>query len=105
MPCRISSLFCAFFTGITANGFYDQQRAEVRNWNQSRALVRGRRLFDEVKRLDASATVFSNCWWHGMYDASIDYFITPRPQYLSDGRKLPDCYTKPENLRHELQNE
>ena len=29
--------------------------------------------------------------------------MTPRPQYPADGRKLPDCWTHPPSLRHELQ--
>jgi predicted AlkP superfamily pyrophosphatase or phosphodiesterase len=34
--------------------------------------------------------------------ASHDIGVTPRPIYKSDGRKLPDCYTKPAELRDEL---
>lgn len=29
----------------------------------------------------------------------VDYAITPRPLYLADGRKLPDCYSIPADLR------
>ena len=39
-----------------------------------------------------------------MYSAA-DYSVTPRPNYLADGRKMPDCYTYPAGLRDELQNE
>ena len=31
-----------------------------------------------------------------------DIGVTPRPIYKADGRKLPDCYTKPSELRDEL---
>jgi predicted AlkP superfamily pyrophosphatase or phosphodiesterase len=37
--------------------------------------------------------------------SSADYSVTPRPNYLADGRKLPDCYSHPAELRDELQNE
>ena len=37
--------------------------------------------------------------------SSADYAVTPRPNYLADGRKLPDCYSQPAGLRDELQNE
>jgi predicted AlkP superfamily pyrophosphatase or phosphodiesterase len=40
-------------------------------------------------------------WWYNMA-ASHDIGVTPRPIYKSDGRKLPDCYTKPAELRDEL---
>src|SRR5690606_28840788 len=29
--------------------------------------------------------------------------VTPRPNYLADGRKLPDCYAEPAELRDILQ--
>ena len=31
--------------------------------------------------------------------------VTPRPIYKADGRKLPDCYTVPAELRDELTRE
>jgi predicted AlkP superfamily pyrophosphatase or phosphodiesterase len=34
--------------------------------------------------------------------ASHDFGVTPRPIYKSDGRKLPDCYSQPAELRDEL---
>ena len=39
-----------------------------------------------------------------MYSTA-DYAVTPRPNYLADGRKMPDCYTYPSSLRDELQHE
>jgi predicted AlkP superfamily pyrophosphatase or phosphodiesterase len=37
--------------------------------------------------------------------SSVDYSVTPRPNYLADGRKMPDCYSHPADLRDELQKE
>ena len=37
--------------------------------------------------------------------ATTDYSVTPRPNYLADGRKIPDCYSHPSDLRDKLQNE
>lgn len=39
-----------------------------------------------------------------MYSTA-DYSVTPRPNYLADGRKMPDCYSHPATLRDELQKE
>lgn len=39
-----------------------------------------------------------------MYSTA-DYSVTPRPNYLADGRKLPDCYAHPAQLRDYLQKE
>jgi len=43
-------------------------------------------------------------WWYNMY-ATADFSVTPRPNYLADGRKMPDCYSYPAGLRDELQKE
>jgi predicted AlkP superfamily pyrophosphatase or phosphodiesterase len=37
--------------------------------------------------------------------SSVDFAVTPRPMYLADGRKVPDIYTKPSELRSQLQQE
>ncbi len=37
-----------------------------------------------------------------MYSTA-DFSVTPRPMYPADGRKIPDVYTAPGNLRDELQ--
>ena len=37
--------------------------------------------------------------------SSVDFSVTPRPNYLADGRKIPDCYSQPAELRDELQKE
>ncbi len=36
--------------------------------------------------------------------STVDYSCTPRPNYLADGRKIPDCYTHPADLRDMLQS-
>ena len=36
--------------------------------------------------------------------SSADFSVTPRPNYLADGRKIPDCYSQPAKLRDYLQN-
>src|SRR5699024_4604475 len=41
-------------------------------------------------------------WWYNMYNR-VEYSATPRPNYLADGRKIPDCYTYPAELRDILQ--
>lgn len=37
--------------------------------------------------------------------SSADFAVTPRPNYLADGRKIPDCYSHPAELRDQLQKE
>jgi len=66
--------------------------------------VHGEKVWQTAKRRDASVTCANVCWWFNMY-SDVDWSVTPRPMYLADGRKIPDCYTEPPELRDELQAE
>jgi predicted AlkP superfamily pyrophosphatase or phosphodiesterase len=88
--------------GIVANGWYFRDLAEVWLWRQSNALVAGEKIWDAAKKRDPSFRCAKMFWWYNMY-SSADFAVTPRPQYLADGRKLPDCYAEPAELRDVLQ--
>jgi predicted AlkP superfamily pyrophosphatase or phosphodiesterase len=90
--------------GVVANGWYFRDLAEIWFWRQSNHLVAGEKLWDAAKRCDPSFTCAKLFWWYNMY-ASVDFSVTPRPMYPADGRKLPDIYTEPAELRNELQRE
>ncbi|MDB5030771.1 MAG: phosphodiesterase [Mucilaginibacter sp.] len=89
-------------TGIVGNGWYDHADAEVKFWKQSNKLVNGEKIWDKAKKEDPSFTSANMFWWYNMYSTA-DYSVTPRPQYLADGRKMPDCYSQPAGLRDTLQ--
>jgi predicted AlkP superfamily pyrophosphatase or phosphodiesterase len=89
-------------TGIVGNGWYDRDDAEVKFWKQSNKLVNGDKIWDKAKKEDTSFTSANMFWWYNMYSTA-DYSVTPRPQYLADGRKMPDCYSQPAELRDTLQ--
>lgn len=88
--------------GIVGNGWYDRQDAEVKFWKQSNKLVQGEKIWDRARKVDPNFTVSKMFWWYNMYSTA-DFSATPRPQYPSDGLKLPDCYTQPGDLRDRLQ--
>lgn len=88
--------------GIVGNGWYDAVDSEIKFWKQSNKLVKGEKLWDKAKAIDPSFTVSKMFWWYNMYSTA-DYSVTPRPNYLADGRKMPDCYAHPATLRDELQ--
>jgi predicted AlkP superfamily pyrophosphatase or phosphodiesterase len=90
--------------GIVGNGWYDRQDCEVKFWKQSNKLVLAEKIWERAKRQDPTFTFSNMFWWYNMY-SSADYAVTPRPNYLADGRKLPDCYSTPAALRDELQKE
>jgi len=88
--------------GIVANGWYFRDECEPRLWRQSNKLVEAAKLWEVAKAEDPTFTCANICWWYAMYSTA-DYTVTPRPQYLSDGRKMPDCYTYPMKLRQQLE--
>ncbi|NML36849.1 alkaline phosphatase family protein [Chitinophaga sp. G-6-1-13] len=90
--------------GIVGNGWYDRTDCEIKFWKQSNKLVESAKIWEKARRLDSSFTCAQMCWWYNMY-ADVDYSLTPRPNYLSDGRKIPDCYTTPGDLRDYLTQE
>lgn len=111
LPAVTCSVQSTFLTGkmpsehgIVGNGWYFRDLAQVWLWRQSNQLVQGEKLWDEAKRRDPSFTVAKLLWWYNMY-SSADISITPRPMYTADGRKLPDVYTDPPELRAELSQE
>jgi predicted AlkP superfamily pyrophosphatase or phosphodiesterase len=87
--------------GIVGNGWYFRELSEVMFWKQSNRLVDGERVWDAGRRRDSGFTCANMFWWYNMY-SSADIGVTPRPAYPADGRKIPDCYTAPRELRDEL---
>lgn len=89
-------------TGIVGNGWYDHTDCEIKFWKQSNKLVNGEKIWEKAKKEDPSFTCAKMFWWYNMYSTA-DYAVTPRPNYLADGRKMPDCYSHPAELRDILQ--
>lgn len=87
--------------GIVGNGWYFRDLGEVLLWRQHNRLVEGDKLWDAARRLHPGYTVANVCWWYAM-GADTDWTVTPRPIYYADGRKEPDCYTRPVGLHDEL---
>lgn len=91
-------------TGIVGNGWYFRDECEIKFWRQSNHLVQSDKIWDQLRKEDSSFTVANMFWWYNMY-SSVDFAVTPRPLYLQDGRKLPDCHAQPMELRDRLQKE
>lgn len=105
VTCSVQSTFTTGLMpcghGCVANGWYFRDLAEILFWRQSNALVHGEKIWDEARRRNSDFTCAKLFWWYNMY-ADVDWAVTPRPQYLADGRKLPDIHTHPASLRDEL---
>ncbi|MFN3996701.1 alkaline phosphatase family protein [Algoriphagus sp.] len=90
--------------GIVGNGWYFQDECEIKFWRQSNKLVQAEKVWEVLKKENPDFTVANMFWWYNMY-SSVDYAVTPRPLYLQDGRKMPDCHSQPMELRERLQKE
>ena len=90
--------------GIVGNGWYDRTDCEIKFWKQSNKLVLAEKIWERAKKTDPSFTTSKMFWWYNMYSGA-EYAVTTRPNYLADGRKMPDCYSHPAALRDELQKE
>jgi predicted AlkP superfamily pyrophosphatase or phosphodiesterase len=88
--------------GCVANGWYFRELAEIWFWRQSNHLVAGEKIWEAAARRDPDFTCAKLFWWYNMY-SSATWSVTPRPLYPADGRKLPDVYSTPIELRDELQ--
>jgi len=89
--------------GIVGNGWYHRDTAEVHFWHRSGRLVHGEKVWETAKQRDASVTCANLFWWYNTYSTA-DVMVQVRPIYKADGRKLPDCYTEPAELRGQLQD-
>ncbi|WP_027067720.1 alkaline phosphatase family protein [Maribacter sp. Hel_I_7] len=88
--------------GIVGNGWYFKDECEVKFWRQSNKLVQQPKLWDDLKEKYPDFTCANHFWWYNMY-SNVDFSITPRPNYLADGRKIPDVYSYPPQLRDDMQ--
>jgi predicted AlkP superfamily pyrophosphatase or phosphodiesterase len=105
VTCSVQSTFTTGLLprehGIVANGWYFRDLSEIWFWRQSNRLVGGEKIWETARRRDPSFTCAKLFWWYNMY-ASVDWSVTPRPMYPADGRKLPDIYAEPPELRDSL---
>jgi predicted AlkP superfamily pyrophosphatase or phosphodiesterase len=108
VTCSVQSSFLTGRTpadhGIVGNGWYFRDLGEVYLWRQHNKLVQGEKVWETIRRERPGYQVANVCWWYAM-GASTDWTVTPRPIYFADGKKSPDCYTRPPQLHDELVGE
>ncbi len=108
LPAVTCSVQSTFLTGrppsghgVVGNGWYFRDLGEVLFWRQHNGLVAGEKVWESARRARPGYTAANVCWWYAM-GASTDVTVTPRPVYHADGRKSPDCYTRPPRLHDRL---
>jgi predicted AlkP superfamily pyrophosphatase or phosphodiesterase len=90
--------------GIVGNGWYFRDLAQVLFWRQNNGLIQAEPVWESARRRDPSLTCANLFWWFNMY-SGVDWSVTPRPIYPADGRKIPDIYSHPADLRDRLTSE
>ena len=86
--------------GIVGNGWYDRTLNEHHFWKQSNRLVGGPKIWEKLRAERPGFRTANLFWWFNMY-SSVDYSITPRPLYRSDGLKTFDVHAHPLKIREE----
>ena len=90
--------------GIVGNGWYDRTLNEHHFWKQSNRLVEGEKVWETLRKKVQTLPVPIYFWWYNMY-SSVDYSITPRPLYRSDGLKNFDIHSQPLSIRDEIKKD
>ena len=80
--------------GIVANGWLFRDLSQIMLWRQSNSLVQSEKIWDVIRKKHPKFTVANMFWWYNMY-SSVDFSMTPRPIYRSDGLKFPNTYSHP----------
>jgi predicted AlkP superfamily pyrophosphatase or phosphodiesterase len=86
--------------GMVANGWYFRELASILNWQRTARLVKGTPIWESLPDTVKCANLF----WRNSTHASCALKITERPTYWVDGRKTPDVYTEPDEVRDLLVN-
>ncbi len=85
--------------GVVASGWFHEDLKRPFFWEQSAALVRGRRSWEEARL--AGQTV-GMAFWQQSLGERLDLVISPKPIHRHHGGMWMDCYTRPEPLYAEL---
>jgi predicted AlkP superfamily pyrophosphatase or phosphodiesterase len=90
--------------GIVGNGWYDRTLNEHHFWKQSNRLVGGPKIWEKLRQEHPGFRTANLFWWFNMH-SSVDYSITPRPLYRSDGLKTFDVHAHPLPIRDEVKGD
>lgn len=83
--------------GIVANGWYFRELGEVWLWRQSERLIQAPLPWQRP----GGPRTLKHFWWYAMHTQAAAT-VTPRPVYHHDGRKEPDCYAWPYELKRRI---
>lgn len=88
--------------GIVGNGWHLRDLGEIRFWSQSQGLIQAPSVWASIRRR-RPLKVLKHFWWYAL-NSDCDAVVTPRPVYHHDGRKSPDFYAWPRDLKPAVRN-
>ena len=90
MPC---------FHGMEGNGFFDRRLLRPFFWEQSAALIYGRRIWHGARERGGRVGMM---FWQQSLGEAVDLVLSPRPVHRHHGGMLMDCLSRPSPLYAEL---
>lgn len=92
--------------GIVGNGWFFRETGEVRFWQQANSLLQAEPLYVTARRRAAKRGRSFRCaklfWWFNQ-GAAVDWSLTPKPFYASDGNKAFAVAGTPDGLAQRIE--
>ncbi len=85
--------------GIIANGFFSRELMRPIFWEQSAALVTGKRLWHNLQRTGTKVGMF---FWQQSLGEECDWIVSPAPIHKHHGGMIQSLYSKPADLGRKL---
>lgn len=85
--------------GAVASGWFHRDLARPFFWEQSAALVHGRRIWEDAR---AAGQTVGMAFFQQSLGESLDLVLSPKPIHRHHGGIVMDCYSRPEPLYAEL---
>ena len=81
--------------GMVANGLFERRLRKVAFWEQSAALVSGRRIWEGYRARGGRVGML---FWQQSLGEQADVILSPAPIHKHHGGMIQDCYSKPDGL-------
>jgi hypothetical protein len=80
---------------VLSNGFYSRELRKVMFWEQSAALVEGRRIWEDFRKRGKRVGMM---FWQQSLGEQLDLVLSPRPIHKHSGGMIQDCLCRPAGL-------
>ncbi|MCE5279282.1 MAG: nucleotide pyrophosphatase/phosphodiesterase family protein [Planctomycetaceae bacterium] len=87
--------------GMIANGIFHRTLRRAMFWEQSSALVSGRRIWENFSLAGKRTAML---FWQQSLGECIDVVLSPAPIHKHHGRMIQDCYSQPPSLYGRLKD-